>query len=203
MKNKLNVTLYLTQTITQYENSQMISAYTIMMIIMRPNPADHYQELCNKDSSRQEIVHSLQQQASQWATEKREKKAIECLDYAMQTLETATCDTEKPILAKLYHQVGHLWRQLGNNKLTGIYYKKALALYQNIYAKKAHYDVAAAHFVLASFLDQLWKKKPAQFHYELALSLMTQLTGNYEKEIAIITQKIADIKTKKPTSTSL
>ncbi len=169
---------------------------------MRPNPADYYQELCDKKSSREEIVHSLQQQATQWATENREKKAIECLDYAMQTLEIDTLDAEKSVLAKLYHQVGHLWRQLGNNKLTGMYYKKALELYQTIHQKKGHYDVAAAHFIFASFLDQIWKQKPAQFHYELALSIMSKLTGDYDKEMGIISQKLTDIKTKKPTKTS-
>jgi tetratricopeptide (TPR) repeat protein len=161
-----------------------------------PNALETYNELIQKKASRPEIVYALQQLSDQWLTQKREKKAIECLDYAMQVLEDATLPEERGTLASLYHQVGHLWRQLGNHKLTGMYYKKALELYKDIHTSDPHYDNAASHFILASFLDQIWKLKPAQFHYERALAIMVQVKDKGSKEVAAIQEKLAAIKQK-------
>ena len=161
-----------------------------------PNPTEKYDELLQKKASRDESVYAFQQLADQWLSEKREKKAIECLDYAMQVLEESTSTEERVPLALLYHQVGHLWRQLGNHKLTGMYYKKALELYKDIHTSAPHYDHAASHFILASFLDQIWKQTPAQFHYERALAIMVQVKDKDSKEVTAIQEKLETIKQK-------
>ena len=171
------------------------------MAILIPDGLETYNKLVQKKASRTEIVYALQQLSDQWLTQKREKKAIECLDQAMLTLEASPSPEEDVLLAGRYHQVGHLWRQLGNHKLTGMYYKKALERYQEIHTPTPHYDVAVAHFVLASFLDQIWKQKPAQFHYEQALQMMTKSGKKYHKEIAVIQEKLETIKQKKPRTT--
>lgn len=165
-------------------------------MILLPSPKEKYQDLIKNTASRDDMVYSFQQLADQWLAEKREKKAIECLDYAMQVLEESTSTEERVTLASLYHQVGHLWRQLGNHKLTGMYYKKALKLYKDIHTSAPHYDHAASHFILASFLDQIWKLKPAQFHYERALAIMVQVKDKDSKEVAAIQEKLEAIKQK-------
>ena len=157
-----------------------------ILIGMPENPKITYDTLINRDISPQNLVEALSDLAEQWLQDQREKKAIECLDYACQHLEAHAPDTA--LLGTLYQKLGHLWRRLGNHKLTGFYYKNALSQFKAVH-QSPHYDIAACHFVLGSFLHQIVKPGPAAYHYEKAYTILDELPTDYSTEMAQINTK--------------
>lgn len=137
-----------------------------------------------------ETARSLEKLSETWVSHHREKKAILCLEKAVEIYETLPeleLDTARAAL-----KAGHLHRKLGHNKETGRYYTQALDMYKRIYTYP-HIELAGMCYVLGSFMEQLLKLSAATTYYEEALSTIEQAEGVMHPQCSLIKERLLHV----------
>lgn len=135
------------------------------------------------------------QNAEHWLEQNRHRKAIEQYDLAILALERESNDTET--LGDCHQELGSLWRLLGNNRKTGEHYTKAKDCYLATFGETPHIKTASIYFLLGSFLEQIWKLKPAGTYFATALSHLESVVESDHPHIQATKAALDRIKTKK------
>lgn len=136
------------------------------------------------------------QNAEHWLEQHRHRKAIEQYDLAILALENDT-SPDNETLGDCHQELGSLWRLLGNNRKTGEHYTKAKDCYLATFGETPHIKTASIYFLLGSFLEQIWKLKPAETYFSTALSHLESVVDSNHPHIDATKAALNRIKTKK------
>jgi tetratricopeptide (TPR) repeat protein len=141
------------------------------------------------------LVNTYIQNAEHWLEQGRHRKAIEQYDLAILALEKEGNDTET--LGDCHQELGSLWRLMGNNRNTGTHYTKAKDYYLETFGETPHIKTASIYFLLGSFLEQIWKLKPAETYFSTALSHLESVVDHDHPHINATKDALNRIKAKK------
>ena len=142
----------------------------------------------------QKLTHKTVQdyisEAEAWDEQERHKKAIESYEKALTLLDHASTKEDLILRGECNQAMGTLWRLLGKHKYTGDYYQKAVQDFQTAYDGKPHLKLGEMYYLLGSFLEQIWRLKPAKIYYQQALEQLVVCLGEDHPNTCKVREKL-------------
>lgn len=124
------------------------------------------------------MLHDLIAQAQAWEEQERPKKAIEYYEKAIALLSEARSSEDLALRGTCYRSLGTQWRLLGHHKQTGDAYRLAITDYEAAFLDVPDMKLAEMYYLLASFLEQLWKLELAQQYYKKSFDQLCFCLGD-------------------------